>query len=651
MAILKLTIFKESDRENNENKKIEDLKNDIVLNTTTQIAIYKFNSLDYLLNLIQLDLTMQMYRPSEIFACISIIRNEGKAWENIPRECLEVFMSKRVAISSDSNELGTDFYVHEVIPEYYTDCIYLKLKIYSPDKVLTLRNTSRTFVGKRLSDILNSELSKYTHPSDKKNSLKYNTDNLQVLKFSTDKGDCEHMFPFLVQYNESVYDLLARTANRWGEFMYYRDGMLHFGYNAKQVPIDILKKENKTDTKEKYYRITYPSYNNDDILTKGDTNGVYDLQAALDENVSHTPVQKSPYLVAGELGKFNGAGNKYLMRKIASFLGNDKDLTTWLTNNLVDDLVSLAQSSVFKSKLNDALDEKYFEEMRQNSLDQQYGKQDFTLYEEETENKEAFNEFSEQNSPYTAARYKAILAAELEASKNMVQIDFDTNTPEVNLGDRIIVNDEVFIVVGITAKSNMADGQYILENGEISSLVKSFVVTAVGIKHKKKVEDNNKDNNKDNKANNTDNTNKTNTYSTDIIYPTMLPSGHVKYSGPQKGVIYEEDDPNLQHRVRVLFDWQYYTKKEDGKNVPKPIDGATASPWLIFAAKGEGKASTGRHVFGTKVLVGFIDGNIERPYVIGAIQDKIAYDKTIDVDLDTDQGHFLRLTDGSRTGG
>ena len=119
------------------------------------------------------------------------------------------------------------------------------------------------------------------------------------------------------------------------------------------------------------------------------------------------------------------------------------------------------------------------------------------------------------------------------------------------------------------------------------------------------------------------------------------------------------NDPTLNHRVRVLFDWQYEGEEtvedeDTGQEIkmPKPIDDATeASPWLIFAAKGEGKPSTGRHVVASKVLVGFVDGNIERPYVMGYIQDKTTLDKTIDVDLDTDQGHYLRLSDGSRGAG
>ena len=146
MATLKLTIY----RQNN-------LVKNIALDTSSLTATYTFKDKDsndhvYLLSLAKLDTNMQMYRPTEVLADISIAMNDGNDWVKIPRSRFEIFKDQKVAISFDAYEVGTDFYVHEVIPEYYSDYMHLKLKIYSPDKLLTLRNTSRTFVGKRLSE-------------------------------------------------------------------------------------------------------------------------------------------------------------------------------------------------------------------------------------------------------------------------------------------------------------------------------------------------------------------------------------------------------------------------------------------------------------------------------------------------------------------
>lgn len=615
MATLKLTIYHRSG-----NTAIADLSQDIVLDTLTQTASYKFGTTSYTFSLLGINVTMQMYRPSEILADIGIKQASGTGWTKITREDLKVFKDKKVGLSSDSFEIGNDFYVHEVIPEYYSDHICLKLRIFSPDKLLTLRKTSRTFVGKRLSEILDSELVKYHHPADtasKDTTVKYDTGNLRVLMFDVTvdqkKKTYEHMFPFLVQYNESFYDLLARTANRWGEFMYYRDGKLCFGYNANQIAVK----------KEKYLKITYPSYNTDSTLTNDDTSGIYDLQAVYDKTVSNTPVEKSPYIVKGELGKFGGIEDKYLMRKAASFLANDKDLITWLFNNLVDDSVSVAEAVAYKKQLNDDQDENYFTG-KFTTDNPQYGKQNVTLYDDVKERKEVYNEFTELNSPYNGSKYQAILEAEKTAGENIVQIDFDSTSPDVRLGDLITIDGEQLIVVGITVRP--VKEPVIKENGDIEDVIQiKFTVTALG--------------RKDGKG---------------LHYPTMLPSGHVRYSGPQKGIIWDEDDPTLKHRVRVLFDWQIKEEEnEKTKKLKKKEKDADTkpSPWLVFAAKGDGNPSTGRHVNGTEVLVGFVGGNIERPYVMGAIQNKAGYDTTIDVDIDTDQGHYLRMSDGSRGAG
>ena len=141
----------------------------------------------------------------------------------------------------------------------------LKLRIFSLDKMLTLKQTSRSFVGKKLgSDILEKEVAKYALPYDSSKNLGCNITIMKRLKYESlnvskkdDKKDekkdgtkdtkkeakiVEHIFPYLVQYNESFYDLLARTTNRWGEFMYYEDGKLQIGYNDAKDAVKTVDK-------------------------------------------------------------------------------------------------------------------------------------------------------------------------------------------------------------------------------------------------------------------------------------------------------------------------------------------------------------------------------------------------------------------------
>ena len=573
----------------------------------------------------------QMYQPVEVIADLAIAKSTKNDWVPIDRSKIEtIFKFRKVTLSLMSangndvaQEIFNDFYVHEVIPEYLQDGMNVRLRIFSLDKMLTLKQTSRSFVGKKLgSDILEKEVAKYALPYDSSKNLGCNTTFMKRLKFESlnvskkddkkddkedDKKDgakdtkkepkiVEHIFPYLVQYNESFYDLLVRTTNRWGEFMYYEDGKLQIGYNDAQ---DAVK------TVDKFYKITYSNKDTSESLLSKVKDGKFEVEAAYDRTVYDTPVPKSPRLVRAELGKFNGQGDKYAMRTVASFFNTDQNVTSWTLGRLTDDGASMLLATNRTRVMNNAQNEKYFPGK---GTDEQYGKYTFTLYDKETESKDGFNEFTEITSAYAnkddiydAKRYEKTFGLEQKAGRNMVFIDYDTTWPGLKLGNIIQVNGERFIVVDISAayKGNQL----------------TFKVQGSGAYQYKK----------DNK-----------TYYD--FYPAVIASGHVRYSGPQMAKIKDASDPTFKNRVRVVFPWQDNADVKD------------ATPWVPFAAKGDGKTSTGKHNKDDEVLVGFIDGNIERPYVIGATQTKVPDDPTINVDFDTPGGHHMRLTDGSGGG-
>ena len=563
----------------------------------------------YLYSLVKLSMNKQMYQPTKIVADISINKTEGTKWAPIKRtDIVEMFRFCKVTLRGDDDVIGDDYYVHEVIPEYKPDGMVMRLHIFSLDKLLTLKQTSRSFVGKKLlDDILSKELPKYLLPYNKGKSMDFKTEDRiktvhQLVYLNADKAEKEHIFPYLVQYNESFYDMLARTTNRWGEFMYYEDGNLQIGYDA----------DSEVKTVQKFYKIAYSCEDASLELLGNIKDGNYEAEAAYDKNIYDAPVPKSPLFVRGEFGKFNGYGDKYTMSKISSFFNTDQNVTSWGINTLVDDGVSLLQAMSSTKLLNDNVNKKYFPEKDTEKdkigTSEQYGTYTFTLYDDKTESKDGFNEFTEitskyadKNDIYNANRYSKILELEQEAGNNMIFIDFDTIWPGLKLGDIIEVHGERFIVVNITAS--------------YSDNVLTFKVKASGA-HVSEV---------DGKT----------IYD---FYPAMLPSGHVRYSGPQLAKIKDAADPTFTHRVRVVFPWQGNADKKD------------ATPWILFAAKGDGKTTTGKHNEGDEVMVGFIDGNVERPYVMGALQTKVAYDQNLNVDFDTPGGHHMRLTDGTGSG-
>ena len=557
---------------------------------------------DYLYALVGLSMNKQIYQPTSIVADISINKEEGKGWVPIDRSDLgDMFRHCQVTLQGDNDVIGKDFYVHEVIPEYRPGTMTMRLKIYSLDNLLTLKQACRSFVGKKLvGDILEQELPKYLKPFNKGEGLNKIEVGKEVKEFKAEdriktvrqlvyknyrKATEEHIFPYLVQYNESFYDMLARTTNRWGEFMYYEDGQLRLGYSSNEKEVKKIGK---------YYKLSYSNIDMNDDLLGSIGNGNYEMEAAFDKAFYDTPVQKSPNYVTGELGYWRGKGDKYAMKKIGSFLNTDKNLQSWIIGTLVDDAVSLIQAGVTTKSKNSGSDEKYFP--KDKCTGEKYGTYSFTTYDDKKENKDGFNEFTEITSAYAskddiygAERYAKILELEREAGNNMAIIDYDTTWPGLKLGNIIEIgtgdHKERFIVINISAK--YVDNKL------------TFVVKASG-------------------AHESDSNGNT-VYD---FYPPMLPSGHVRYSGPQVATIKDTGDPASKNRVRLVFPWQ--GEKDD------------ATPWVP-----DGEMTTCKHNKGDEVVVGFIDGNIERPYVIAAKQTKAT------VDLNTPGGHSMSLTDGS----
>ena len=524
----------------------------------------------YLYSLVGLSMNKQIYQPTSIVADISINKEEGKGWVPIDRSDLgDMFRSCRVTLESDNDVIGKDFYVHEVIPEYRPGTMTMRLKIYSLDNLLTLKQACIE-VGKEVKEF---------NAKDRIKTVR------QLVYKNSKKETAEHIFPYLVQYNESFYDMLARTTNRWGEFMYYEDGQLRLGYSSNEKEVKKIGK---------YYKLSYSNIDMNDDLLGSAGNGNYEMEAAFDKAFYDTPVQKSPNYVTGELGYWRGKGDKYAMKKIGSFLNTDKNLQSWIIGTLVDDAVSLIQAGVTTKSKNSGSDEKYFP--KDKCTGEKYGTYSFTTYDDKKENKDGFNEFTEITSAYAskddiygAERYAKILELEREAGNNMAIIDYDTTWPGLKLGNIIEIGEkehkERFIVINISAK--YVDNKL------------TFMVKASG-------------------AHESDSNGNT-VYD---FYPPMLPSGHVRYSGPQTATIKDTGDPASKNRVRLVFPWQ--GEKDD------------ATPWVP-----DGEMTTCKHNKGDEVLVGFVDGNIERPYVIAAKQTKAT------VDLNTPGGHSMSLTDGS----
>ena len=118
---------------------------------TTQLA----TNLKLELNMASISFNKQMYSPNEIVAELQlsptcpIADYERKAFIS-NKDLKEIFANKKVEMKCDGISVCTDYYVHDIISSRYSDGQYITLKIYSPDKVMTVTPYSKTFISNAL---------------------------------------------------------------------------------------------------------------------------------------------------------------------------------------------------------------------------------------------------------------------------------------------------------------------------------------------------------------------------------------------------------------------------------------------------------------------------------------------------------------------
>ena len=461
--------------------------------------------IDFKLSLVDFSFQQKMYTPDELTAKIYVnYSSDSSGKEQMLKfymdDLAQLFANKKVSLTcsnivdgkEESYIVGQDFYVHEVIPCKYPNKIYVTLRIYSPDKMLTLTQYSRCWTAKKLSaNILKSELTNYKLPYDTDKCVQCDTTQMKHLL----KDSKEHIFPYLVQYNESFYDMLCRTTNRWGEFMYYYDGKIHIGYDDD--------KGKAKEIVDGYKSISY--YDCTSAQPKQENAGTFVCEAPYDNNVLNSTVKKDGaakvFATIKNMADMDAGADYYWLSKVGQVLTNNKPIMNFMFDTAVNDLLMWAQQEALVSQYNDKHNEAYFKKKKEHisMLDEQYSNGNKTL-----------NQFSEASPIVGAKDYAAILTGEMMAERNNIVIDYDTYAPNLHIGQLIKVDDKLYIVSGITAKSETIN-TYKIENKTEVVVVPTtklvFYVNAIGMNEDKR------------------------------FYPTMIPSGHIRTSGPQVAVV------------------------------------------------------------------------------------------------------------------
>jgi len=544
---------------------------------------------EYTISLQGVKFNRNIYHPGEIAAEVEIGKGNNGAGVMTQESINQLFLQRRVKLYimkatkdiifadfSDFELIADNYFVHEVLPQLRTQSdssvtMSVKLKIYSMDKLMTLNKYSKAYVAKKLGEgILAKEGKSFGF---QKLMFDINTKDMRQLVYKVGDAKYEFVQPYLVQYNESFYDFMVRTANRCGEFLYFEDGKLNLGLTVRTHIVEkedsdgkIYKVQEDCEPVEinNYTTVTYQSVSGGPLATQGygydsvkDDNGQladdadthcdsvktdasgypkgvfpeklsYDIEYKSDDYVY--PLFKDKFAVADDYG--DGFG----LQLLGKVLENSQEIT-----DIPEMVLQLTIDAAFSKW------DSYDKANKANSKgNKKLGDSQKNLYKEQYKENEEYVMFASQHSEgwTTVNYYDDIRKKEEEVQGQTICIDLGTQYMSLKLGDKIKVKGMTgtFIVVQVKLVAgenwNREYERYGEENApsDIYTKRQSMKVYAVPVL--------------------------TGADSEEIIIPPLLPVPVIRHSGTQSAFVVDSSDPKDQGRVRLAFPWQSIAKME-----------------------------------------------------------------------------------------
>ena len=554
---------------------------------------------NYTLTLEKLSYDKGIYRPAEMKVTINV---GGQGVKN--NDLVSAFHQKPVQLTINGETVADSYFVFKVMPLFKKvsngSNVKLELTIYSLDKLLAIDKYSKAWTGKKLGvDIFTKEVESF--------KLQVPTKcDLQVVEYNKEVGTDEFVQPYLVQYNESFYDFMRRTANRCGEFLYHENGQLHLG-------MQMTDKAGNSDpdyaqiASERYYET---------LLQEGVETSSYSYNyleghtAPNNDQKSYSnPLGTDDYLdeVKAEYTDLQtqmGYLSTNLMNCISMLLGNTT-LAALIGDGVTHYTFRVTQAIVAVKNLNDKNEETNIDPWA-NKSDQKSGdtvRQFGTMKDQKPK-----NNFCGKDINMNAEFYGLMREAEKKVGENAVYLDFGADTQKLSIGDKIKVDGEDYVVIGVNGCCEF------IHTDDSKKATYDERQQVIGVK----------------------------LYG-EVAIPPALPDIVIRESQPQLAFVADNFDPEKLGRVRVKFAWQ---PKADG-NANKE----DASPWirvsLPFATDGAGVKFKPEK--GDEVMVSFEEGNVERPYVSGFLLSPSCNKKwgwLPDKSITSTNGHSITFNDG-----
>ena len=529
----------------------------------------------------------KIYQPNHIEAEVTFTKKESSS-TNFPAfsDISSEFNGRLVSVQASYQEKAEEnYYVQDVIPLLTTDSsgntsLSVKLNIFSLDKLMTLSKYSKAYVARKLgSGILKIEARNfgYSKASEKTPLIKTDITGMQILRYNqavtvqlpnnktaTTYIPSEFIHPYLMQYNESFYDFMARCANRFGEFLYFEDGKLNLGLDTSSTATEIAKFETVTAQDSTDGIFDVESYRRDSVkdndnapknlnqtFIKKDHGFPSDAFPKTNQYVYNTEAVNDEYLFPLYKDKFTDYLREMNFDGATSGSDGDKAAAFLIpfTKNLLKNEEAMLSSGLTASFVQAAIDDFSFKSLLSlNSIDQTNKKMNKAYIDslkkqtEQTDGNKAVQFGSVDSSGwFTLDYYNQIHKPQTKVQHEIICIDMGTDVLNVKLGQKIKVNslgDSEYIVIQILQNSEIAWAHnYDQYNNKTDNQVKaqqSLRIYAIPISTI---------------------TDKNNEKSTKYL-PPIQTAPIIRKAGPQTAFVTDNGDPKRQGRVRVMYPWQ-----------------------------------------------------------------------------------------------
>ena len=481
-------------------------------------------------------------------------------------------------VIKDRQCVASNYYVYEVNPQLVHGSaglmIYVKLSIYSVDKLMTLNKYSKAYVNKKLgSGILMPESRTFAYQASQEPLIKTDIGNMCYLKYpenlvislkdpnSDDEEDitkytatvnAEFIHPYLVQYNESFYDFLSRTSNRCGEFLFFENGKLTLGLpDSKTVVID----EFASVTYQEVLAgpLSIPDYARDSVkdgIGKVDElnqtpidkteakypadafagSTAYNNELAVDEYIF--PLEKEKFSTTNYEMRCDGTASQIVMAQLIPFF---RDLLTNESSGATGLAIALVKNLALQQGVNRGLAWN-----RQRTTNAEKEKLYLTPYAQKPEQSNGtvtvqYGTLSEKGWT-TLDYFNDVRSHQEEQQRQTICIDLGTNATHYKLGQKIKVKgcEGEYVIIEIRKRSgqnwNNDYGKYDQTTSDKVTGDRSQIIYAIPAYK-----------GKDDK---------------DMFIPPVNGLPIICKAGPQTAFIIDNADPKQQGRVRIAYPWQ-----------------------------------------------------------------------------------------------